>query len=346
LRAKTAGAPADSVGGVSEESLTPGPSIGPTAFYTVTDSRHFLGAVGLLNSLRLVGHDEPLAVLDCGMTARQRQLLEPHATIVVAPDSTPPTMLKTYAPLARPADVMILLDADVIVTSRLDAPIELAAGGKVVAFGNDNDRRFFPEWGERLGLGTPQRRPYVAAGHLFVPQELRWALERFEEYQAMIDVSETGLGGATPADPFFFADMDVLNAMLATIVDPQMFAAFPYSVAPHPPFAGVRLLDARTLRCAYADGSEPMVLHHTLRKPWLARTPRNVYSLLLGRLLLGDDVALRVDPADVPLRLRQGPTAALDRLHSDVQAFLHVHARGRLGLRPKIQSWLAARGAA
>ena len=331
---------------MSPELPLPSRSIGSTAFYTVTDSRHFLGAVGLLNSLRLVGHDEPLVVLDCGITARQRALLEPHATIVAAPDSTPPTMLKTYAPLSRPADVMVLLDADVIVTNRLDAAIEPAAGGKLVAFGNDNGERFFPEWGERLGLGAPQRRPYVAAGHLFVPRELRWVLERFAAYQAEIDVRETGLGGAVPDDPFFFADMDVLNAMLSTVVAPELFAAFPYSVAPHPPFSGVRIVDARTLRCAYPDGDEPLVLHHTLRKPWLARTPRNVYSLLLGRLLTGEDVTLRIEPADVPLRLREGRAAALDRVRSDVQAYLHVRLRGRLGIRPRIQTWLAARGSA
>ena len=30
------------------------------AFYTVADARYFLGAVGMINSLRLVGHDEPI----------------------------------------------------------------------------------------------------------------------------------------------------------------------------------------------------------------------------------------------------------------------------------------------
>ena len=42
------------------------------AFYTVTDSHHFLGVVGLVNSLRLVGHDEPVFVTDAGLTAEQR----------------------------------------------------------------------------------------------------------------------------------------------------------------------------------------------------------------------------------------------------------------------------------
>jgi hypothetical protein len=317
-----------------------------TAFYCVTDARHFLGAVALLNSLRLVGHHEPLFVLDCGLTAAQRELLSPHAELVAAPASAPPTMLKTYAPLARPADVMVLLDADVIVTNRLDEPIELAAQGKLVTFGNDDSTRHFPEWGDRLGLGVPRKQPFVAAGHLFAPASMRGWLERFEALQAEIDVSETGIGGAAPSHPFFFADMDVLNAMLATEVAPEQQASFDYSVAPHPPFAGLRLLDERSLRCAYADGSEPLVLHHTLRKPWLARTPRNIYSALLPRLLLGDDVALRLVRRDVPLRLREGALADADRVRTDLHAFLHRHLRGRLGIRPRVQSWLAARGQA
>ena len=35
-------------------------------FYTVADARFWLGAVALVNSLRLVGHKEPVVVLDLG----------------------------------------------------------------------------------------------------------------------------------------------------------------------------------------------------------------------------------------------------------------------------------------
>ena len=42
------------------------------AFYCVADSRYFPGAVGLVNSLRLVGHREPILVLDTGLTDAQR----------------------------------------------------------------------------------------------------------------------------------------------------------------------------------------------------------------------------------------------------------------------------------
>ena len=65
------------------------------AFYCVADERYFLGAVGLVNSLRIVGHDEPIYLLDCGLTGRQRELLAGQVTLVNAPDGAPPTLLKT-----------------------------------------------------------------------------------------------------------------------------------------------------------------------------------------------------------------------------------------------------------
>src|SRR6266508_2253741 len=79
------------------------PGVREAGFYCVADRRYFLGAVGLVNSLRLVGHDEPIYLLDCGLTVEQRELLAPHVTLVAAPTEAPPWLLKTVAPLSRPA---------------------------------------------------------------------------------------------------------------------------------------------------------------------------------------------------------------------------------------------------
>ena len=46
----------------------------PARFYCVADERYFLGAVGMINSLRLQGHAEPIHVLDCGLRPGQREL--------------------------------------------------------------------------------------------------------------------------------------------------------------------------------------------------------------------------------------------------------------------------------
>ncbi len=131
-------------------------------FYCVADRAYFLGAVGLINSLRAVGHREPIFLLDCGLTAAQRELLSPHVSLVEAERDTPPWLLKTVAPLAYPADVMVLIDADMIVVKSLTPLLEEAARGKVVAFEN-NIARFVPAWGELLDLGPVRRRPYLCS---------------------------------------------------------------------------------------------------------------------------------------------------------------------------------------
>ena len=100
----------------------------PAAFYCVSSEMFFLGAVALINSLRLVGHREPVFVLDCGLTPTQRELLSADATVVPAPGPTTPFLLKTVAPLRHPAEVMVLIDADIIVTRSLGELIDRAVG--------------------------------------------------------------------------------------------------------------------------------------------------------------------------------------------------------------------------
>lgn len=320
---------------------TSGPIEG-LAFYCVTDAAGFLGAVGLLNSLRLVGHEEPFLLLDCGLDDEQRELLAPHAVVVPSPPNLHPTLLKSMLPLARPADVMVLLDADVIVLRHLRELVALAASGNVVAFANDHDRHR-PDWGQLLGLGALPRRRYVNAGHLLFPlelgtellHELEGTLERVGLGRALVrgDVPRRG----TPDDPLFYSDQDVLNALLAARVPDDRVTILDARLAPFPPFAGLTADPAR-FRCVQADGTEPFLLHHVLRKPWLAALRHSVYSQLLSRLLVGDDLAVRVPMKRVPLRLRSGRLAQLDRTRAHLQAVVLERVRGRLGLRPHLES--------
>jgi hypothetical protein len=315
-----------------------------TAFYSVSDARHFIGLVALLNSLRLAGHREPLFVVDCGLDAWQRKVLGEHVTLVAAGSEVPPMLLKAVAPLEHPASVMVILDADVLVTRNLYPLVGAAAGGQIVAFLNNTTERFFSVWGESLGLGMPRRQPYVASGHLFVPGNAlgRRFLELFNESQRAIDLGRTLLANetlivrSTPDDPFHYPDMDVLNAVLATAVRADDQIAVEYRLAPHAPFEDLALEDSASLRCRYADGTSPYVLHHVLRKPWLHATRTTIYSSLLPRVLFGSDVEVRLDPAVVPFRLRPSRLAALDRARANTQAILRAHVRGRLGLRPRL----------
>src|SRR5215210_3394157 len=130
------------------------------AFYTIADGRYFLGAVGLVNSLRLLGHREQVFLLDCGLTKSQRNLLAPHVTLVSAAGDGPPWLRKAAAPALHPAEVMVLIDADIVVTRPLKDLIERSPA-KVTAFRNERDR-FIPRWGELLGLGPIRRGPYLS----------------------------------------------------------------------------------------------------------------------------------------------------------------------------------------
>jgi hypothetical protein len=289
------------------------------AFYCVSNATFFLGAVALINSLRLVGHREPVYVVDCGLTGEQRDALSAQATVVEAPDDDPPWLLKTVAPLRHPADVMILIDADIVVTRSLGELIEAAARGRVVAVEHGSDR-FFPEWGRLLGLGEPRRQPYVSSSLVVLDRDVGGpVLESMHRAQPRARLGDSPFSGASPNEglsvdvrteaienPFFFPDQDVLNAVLATELERERLEVLDRRLEAIPPFEGLRVVDERALRCSYNDGLEPFAVHHVASKPWLEWTPHGVYTQLFLRSLLGRDVAIRLHQRDLPPHLRSG----------------------------------------
>jgi hypothetical protein len=305
-----------------------GRAIPPAAFYCVSSGTYFLGAVALVNSLRLMGHSEPVFVLDRGLSSDQRQLLEREATLVPAPDDTTPFLLKTIAPLRHPAEAMVLLDADIIVTRPLTELIERASDDRVVAVEHQLDRSV-PEWGSLLGLARTRRRQYVSSSMVLAGGELgRRVLRLMDEAQARIEIESTPYAGELPDfdflggsfsvtsfdDPFYFADQDVLNAVLSTEVDPAQVEVLDIRLEATVPFPGLRVMDETTLRCVYEDGLEPYAVHHIFPvKPWLEPTTPGVYTQLMRRLLLGNDLAVRVPHSDLPLHLRPGVIAGAKR---------------------------------
>jgi hypothetical protein len=305
------------------DSQTPG-----TAFYCVSDARYFLGAVGLVNSLRLLGHREKIFLLDCGLMPEQSRLLDPHVTLVRAPSNTPPTLLKEIAPLRHPAESMVLIDTDVVVTRPLTELIGNASRGHVVAFKNDLDR-FVPAWGEVLDLGPVRRQPYLSFAFVAMGGSLGVQILRLiEDRQTRIDFDQTYWRKREMTDyPLLFADQDVLNAILASRVGADRVIALEQRLAALPPFNGLTVSDERLLGCAYEDGVEPYLLHHWLVKPWLERTHDGAYSRLLRRLLVSADVAVRVPESQLPLWMRTGLLAYADRKRVDAREFLRYHVR-------------------
>jgi hypothetical protein len=300
------------------------------AFYCVSSDVYFPGATAMINSLRLVGHGEPIFVCDLGLTDEQRELLAPAATVVEAPEGVQPWLAKAVAPLRHPAETMVLVDADVIATRSLRPLIDEAAAGRVVAF-EDNIDRFVPEWGELLDLGPVRRQRYlcsalVAMGHDPGGEVLRLLDDR----QRRVEFDHSYIAANVADYPLLYLDQDVLNAIFASRVEADRVVALERRLMATP-YDRLASVDERSLRCAYPDGTEPYLLHHILpAKPWLKQMGEGVYSRLLRRLLIGPDLAIRVPERDLPLRLRSGAIARAARRGIDARDRLGWIARRRL----------------
>jgi hypothetical protein len=284
------------------------------AFYCVVSAEYFLGAVGTINSLRLVGHSEPIYALSCGLSPAQRALLEPEVTLVEAPPGREPFTLKSHAPLTHPAEVMILIDADMAVVRPLGALVERAAGGCVVAFENPVDR-FVPEWAELLDFEAIERRRYLCSGLVAFDRSLgETVLRLVDDRLARVDFKRSYFGEGNQEYPLTFADQDVLNAVLAARVEARWVVSLDSRLAPMPPFDGLRIVDAERLQCVGEGDIQPYLVHQSLPwKPWLEPIYDGIYSRLLRRLLVGPDIAIRVPAGDIPLTLRSGVRAAAKR---------------------------------
>ena len=306
----------------------------PAAFYCVSSGMFFLGAVALINSLRLLGHREPVFVLDCGLNEAQREILSVSATVVGAPGDSTPFLLKTIAPLRHPAEVMVLIDADIIVTRPLGELIERASSNRIVAVEHGQER-FFPEWGKLVG-GTARPRRYVSSSFALLGGAIGLdALRSMDRVQRRIEIERTAYSGPVPdfsfhggnsfhdldaRYPFYFADQDVLNAVLATDVDPQRVEVLDRRAEAITPFTGLRLIDRETLQCEYEDGVSPYAVHQYLpTKPWLEPSAPGVYSRLLKRLLRGSELAVRVPKRELPPHLRYELVGAAAGLASAVR---------------------------
>ena len=297
-----------------------------TSFYVTANGRYFIGVVALVNSLRLAGHEESIVVLDCGLEPWQRELLAPHVRLVAAPPVRAPILLKSHAPLLFPADVMVWIDADMIVVRNMADLIDRSREqNQVIACVDVLAEEVLPGLGRgprsrepasralrELRLRHPAGRPWTGDHRAGA----RWAGKRvdFGEYFTLIDKWEADVGGRRPPrtgeDPFFYVDQDVFNAVLSSRVPPERQLRLENRLVPEivpgtPFFRGLGLVDATTLR-EYADGIRPYILHHTMEKPWLQRTRPNLYTRLLPRLLVADDLTIRLAPEHVPLRFRPG----------------------------------------
>ena len=286
------------------------------AFYTVADARFFLGAVGLVNSLRLLGHDERIVILDAGLTQHERELLGTEAELVEGPGEVPGNLLKGIAPLERPAETIVLIDADIVVTRPLGELIDRAARGEVLAFATGMER-FCPAWLE-LFEGAPSERPrglpYLCSALILAGGEAAPEIaDRLERHRDAVDWKRTYWRANDDDYEWVHADQDLFNAVLAARVEAANVVELEGRLLAFPPFEGLEVVDERTLACRYPDGAEPYALHHWNAKPWLERTYDGAYSRLLRRLLTSGDAAIRVPDEMIPPRLRSGARGWAER---------------------------------
>lgn len=290
-------------------------------FYTVADAAFFPGVVALINSLRLVGHDDPVVVADLGLLPEQRVRLEAVADVVTLDHEviSNPTLYKAYPHALGAAGRVVIIDSDMIVTARLDDALAAVDAGHIcMHLVVSQPQRFFPEWVHLFGLRAPLRPGrYLNAGVLAFDQA-SWPdlLPRWWELCMRIPREATRAGGAPWDAPTCDADQDALNALLMSEIPDRAVALRRQHVVDE--LLQVRIVDPGALRCV--DGDEPVeILHHTGGpKPWQQeawmRVRRNAYVRLLPRVLLAPDVRLRLRPDELPI-------------------WLHDDARGRLVLR-------------
>jgi hypothetical protein len=160
-----------------------------------------------------------------------------------------------------------------------------------------------------------------------------------------VDPQRTWLQKGRLSDPFYGGDQDVINRILGAHLEAGEIALFQHRLALHPTFPGLSLIVRDVLLCRYPDDARPFVLHQVLAKPSLKATLLNVCMSLPPRLLLGADVALRLEPGQISLRLREGRRAAVDRRRADAQSSLAqqaVQQLCRFGMRTRIRRRLAA----
>ncbi len=185
-----------------------------------------------------------------------------------------------------------------------------------------------------LDLGALRPKPYVSSALVLLGGPLGLEVLRLVDKRVdLVDFERTYFRGDDARLPAAARRGGRVNAVLAARAEADQVVAFDPRLSASPPFAGLRVVDERTLRCQYEDRVEPYVVHHWLAKPWLEPTHHGVYSRLLRRLLVGDDVAIRVPEDEIPLRFRRGLRAYAERKRVNARERFRWHVREPLAAR-------------
>jgi hypothetical protein len=292
---------------------------GRVTVFTLADERYAPGLVGLLNSLRLHGHDWPVVVLDGGMTLAQYAVLGDSVSFVRLPREVAERgyLAKSQLSTLEIDGVVLWIDSDVIVTQPLDELVGLAREGRICAFRDDwpaGFERRFAEWEALFGLAAPPRhQTYVSAGcFAFSTEHWPSLIRRWAEAIERVPPGAM-FTGEHDENPLWGADQDALNALLMSEVPAEALAAYPTAEMVHTRVIDdAFVVDQRRLHVVHQGRTARLVHYSWGAKPWMAadwrRIGPNAYVRLLQRLLFADDVELRLAEADVPVWLRPSRT--------------------------------------
>jgi hypothetical protein len=323
----------------------------PRAF-TVSDADFFAGTVALLNSLHRNADGLPLTVLDRGLTAVQRRLLEPHCEIVTGGRDREGYLAKLEAPLRSSADPVVLVDSDVVIVDSIAEPLAAAERGSLFAFREPlGGQRWFAEWSDLFALRAPLRPgPTLNTGFVVLsPARLPSLLPRWAELCEIIAAraaatSWTEVRG-TRDDPLWLVDEDACNALLLSEMPDGSATIGPdhgMVMAPRD-LAETVVVDRDRWRCEWRG--RPVTLLHGvgLRKPWQPAAVREVrrtaYLGALRRFLTGPDLAVRVPEQELVPWLRTGARG------TSVRWALHAYDAPARRSRPWRHSRRTARSA-
>jgi hypothetical protein len=251
-------------------------------FYTVTDAGFFPGTVAMINSLRLVGHEEPIVALDNGLTESQRARLEDVISVVDAPDDAllkSPLTLKPFPLLIGAKGTVVIIDSDIIVAASVAPALALAADGQICLYPDlpEEQERWCPEWHELFSLSRPPRRQtYVNSGFVTFSVE-RWP-ELLEDWWEACGAIPADQVFTTEDQPFRYGDQDALNAILMSEVPASGQTVLPYGAIAYPS-EHTDVVDEHELRCV-RDGCQVSILHHlTSPKVW---SEEGLYRMVLS----------------------------------------------------------------
>jgi hypothetical protein len=299
-------------------SLTQSDGLERVRVFTMADEHYFLGLVALVNSLRLQGCEAPLTVLDLGLTPRQREIIGAECELLSRPEvaGLHPWLLQPYVCTLRPADIVVYVDADIIMTQPLDEIVDSARRGRLCVFRDINATRWCTEWQSIFGLpGSPRHQTYVNAGFIvFSTKHFPTLLARWNECCQSLVGSPTFVETNSLASPTALTSQDALNALLMSEVAAGAVDCRTASAQGPAELIRTRIADLARVQCLL-DGQRMTLLHSWgPLKPWRDRASRSLrrtaYVRCLRRLLTQTDVGVQLPAAMAPRWLRPGARGA------------------------------------